>query len=124
MSDPTKILLKITRVIIPLFVSIINGCLSAETFPSALKSAIVNPPLKKSNLGADQMSNYRPVSHLPFISKVIENVIASQIINHLNQNNLMEKFHSAYRPHHSTETALVRVLNDFTVNLDKVMEHC
>ena len=67
------------------------------------------------------MLNYRPVSHLPFIgfiSKVIENVIVSQIVNHLNQNNMMGKFQSAYKPHHSTDTALICILNGFTVNLD------
>ena len=72
---PTKNILKISRVIIPLYLSIINVCLAFETFLSAIKSAIVNPLLKKSILDADQMSNYRPFSHLPFISKVIEKVI-------------------------------------------------
>ena len=42
------------------------------------------------------------------------------IVKHFNKNNMMEKFQSAYRTHHSTEIALVRVFNDLTVNLD----HC
>ena len=64
------------------------------------------------------MSNYRPVSHLSYLSKLIEKVIASQIVKHLDKNSMMEKFQSAYRQSHRTETALLHVFNDFTVNFD------
>ena len=85
--------------------------------PDALKHAIVIPLLKK--LGLELIKkNYRPVSNLPFVSKLIEKAVALQLIDHLTANQLMEVFQSAYRTGHSTETALIRVQNDILWELD------
>jgi len=72
----------------------------------------VTPLLKKPSLDPDVYKNYRPVSNLNFLSKVLEKVVASQINDHLAKNNIHEPFQSAYRQGHSTETALLRVHND------------
>ena len=58
-----------------------------------------------------KQTNYRPVSNLPFLSKVLEKVVLHQLRGHLLANNLSETFHSAYHAHHSTETALLDVTN-------------
>ncbi len=63
--------------------------------------------------------NYRPVSKLVFLSKLIERVLALQLVDHLLNNGLMDKLQSAYREGHSTETALRRVQNDILMELDK-----
>ena len=65
-----------------------------------------------ANLDPDCLSNYRPASNLPFLSKVLERIVLKQFLQHLESRSLLEPFQSAYRKCHSTETALLRVVND------------
>ena len=58
------------------------------------------------------MKHYRPVSNLPFLSKVLERIVLKQFLQHLQSHGLLEPFQSAYRKCHSTKTALLRVVND------------
>ena len=56
--------------------------------------------------------NYRPVSNVPFLSKLIEKIALDRVNDHICNSNLSQKFQSAYRSGHSTETALLRVKSD------------
>ena len=88
-------------------------------FPTQLKSAIAKPLLKKSTLEPDIFKNFQPVSNLSFVSKVIEKVIVAQLLQHMKENNLLDKMQSAYKSGHSTETALLCVHNDIMMAVDK-----
>ena len=64
------------------------------------------------------MKNYRPVSNLPFLSKIIEKIVNRRLIQYVEDNNMATLFQSAYRKHHSTETSLLRVHNDIIRTMD------
>ena len=96
-----------------------NLSLQSANVPDSMKQALVIPLLKKDNLDPDVLKNYRPVSNLSFLSKVLERGVAARLTNYMTINQLHEPMQSAYRACHSTETALVRVQNDILRTLDQ-----
>jgi hypothetical protein len=115
---PTWMVKKHLATLLPLMTAIVNQSLSSAVFPSEWKHALVTPLLKKPSLDPLVLSNYRPVSNLPFVSKVVERVVSKQLTNYLQSNCLYPVFQSAYRQCHSVETALLRVQNDILQALD------
>ncbi len=97
---------------------VVNASLLSRIFPNSLKTAVVKPLLKKCNLDNTMLSNYRPISNLPFIGKIIEKVVFNQLNKYLNSNGYLDNFQSGIRAHHSTETALINIINDIRLNSD------
>ena len=83
---------------------IINASLVTGKVPAGWKHAIVTPIPKGGDLG--KVSNWRPISILPAITKVVEKLVHRQISEYFNRNHLFSKSQHGYRRHHSTETAL------------------
>ena len=77
-----------------------------------MKLAHITPIIKNSSRDKSDLSNYRPISNLSFISKTLERVIAAQLNNYLINNNILNKFQSAYTNNKNTETALTHILNN------------
>jgi hypothetical protein len=97
----------------------VNASLTSSFVPPAFKCARIRPLLKKPGLDPNILKHYRPVSNLPFISKILEKVVDARLEHHLVTNELHEGFQSAYRKCHPTETALLKVQNDILEALDK-----
>ena len=85
-----------------------NSWLRACRLPSSQTTAIVTPALKKPGLDPSDMKNYRPISNLSFMSKVVERIVVRQLSEYLAANSLLPKLQSGFRRHHSTESALLR----------------
>ena len=106
----------------PIIIPTVNLSLSSSVFQKHFISALVKSLLKKSNLDPNYLKNYRTISNLFFLSKLIERFIAARFSSHLFSHNLMSKLQSAYRKFYSSETILLYVRNDILASLDAV--HC
>jgi len=116
---PTWLLKEHIPSLLPIITRIINMSLTTSQVPAVMKQALVMPRLKKPSLDLETPSNYRPVSNLAFVSKVLERVVTHQLTDYFNKNSLHHPYQSAYRANHSVETALVRVHNDIMKALDQ-----
>ena len=102
---PTWLLKLCLDELLPIVTKIINTSLESSTVPKSFKSAHVRPCIKKPSLNPNELNNYRPVSNLPFISKILEKVVDVRLKQLLVRNNLHGVHQSAYRQFHSMETA-------------------
>ena len=104
---------------LPFITHLTNVSLQTGIFPESFKNAYVRPLLKKPTLDSNVLKNYRPVSNLTFLSKIVERVVARQIQQHMDDNGLNNPVQSAYRQGHSCETAVLKVQNDIFRALDQ-----
>ncbi len=95
--------------------SFLNKCLVSGTIPDSLKEATVTPLLKKSSLDTSNFNNFRPISNF---YKALEKTVFIQLQSFLRANHIFETFQSDFKPLHSTESALLRVLNDTLLATD------
>ena len=107
----TSILKLMQPKVTPLITKIANQSLGDGCFRREWKTAVVRPLLKKLGL-ALIFPNYRPVSNVTFISKVIEQCMLLQISQHCEDYKLQPDYQSAYREHYSCEMAILKVSND------------
>ena len=91
-----------------------EGCI-----PDAFKSAVVTPLIKEPNLLSDDLKNYCPMSGLSFISKLVECVVAKQLLVHIHVHNLDNPYQSEDKAGHSTKTALLSIKNEVHLSLSR-----
>ena len=116
---PSKLLIECQDSILPSLTDLFSSSLASGIFPQCFKSDLVTPILKQKCLDHNDLNNYRPVSNLCFIAKILEKLVLSQVSSYLNSHNLYNTCPSAYRPGHSIVTALLKVVADLFLSLDK-----
>ena len=116
---PSKLLIECLDSILPSLTDLFISSLASNIFPQCFSSALVTPILKKECLDHNDLNNYRTVSNLCFNDKILEKLVLSQVSSYLNSHSLYNNCQSAYRPGHSTETALLKVVNDLFLSLNK-----
>ena len=117
-SLPFNILKDNIDILAPFITNTFNQSLSTGIFPTTWKHASITPILKKGNRDPSDVASYRPISNLCTLSKLLERLVARQLLDYLTDNALLPGLQSAYRAFHSTETALLKVSSDILSAID------
>ena len=109
---PTSLLKKCNETFSHIIAQLANISFQHSQFPSRFKMAQITPLLKRQGLEAGEPANYRPISNLNTISKILERLVLKRITSHVNSSLSLDRLQSAYRQYHSTETTLLKVTDD------------
>jgi len=109
---PTGLLKDNVDILAPFLVELFNRSMDSGTVPTVFKAAYITPLLKKPSLDPADVKSYRPISNLSVLSKLLERLVARQLLGYLTAAKLLPDVQSAYRAHHSTETAVLKVMAD------------
>ena len=114
---PKFLIKESSDILLPSIAKLANCSIMEGYVPDGFKTAVVTPLIIKATLLADDLKNYRPVSGLSFISKLVECVVAKQLLEHIHVYNSNNPYQSAYKTSHSTETALLSIKNEVYIFL-------
>jgi hypothetical protein len=110
--SPTNVKLKL--------IELFNNSISEGIFPNILKETTVTPIFKKND--KQLVENYRPISVSSPFSKIFEKLIKSQLIKHLEENNILSKNQFGFRTGHSTEQAIINLTSELHDAMDKSLK--
>jgi len=116
---PTSVLKQLANDVAPFLTALFNRSIAEGVVPAVFKLAFITPRFKKPDMDATGVRSFRPISNLSVISKLLERLVARRLLKYMTVNSLLPRFQSAYRPHHSVETAVVKVLSDILLAIDK-----
>lgn len=112
-----KIIKHFKHFIIPPLTHIFNTCFTQGIFPKSLKKSVIHPIFKKGD--RNQIDNYRPISILPSLSKILEKLMNGRLVRFLEDNQLISNNQYGFRTGKSAETAVQDLVNFVVENLDK-----
>ena len=111
-----KLLKFAAHIVAPSLTEIFTTSINTGIFPTEWKIARVTPIFKKGK--KNDLNNYRPISVIPTVTKILEKIVYEQLFSYFNDNNLLTSCQSGFRSFHSTLTALTEATNSWSVNID------
>ena len=96
---------------------IFNMSIATDRFPMEWKAARVTPIFKKGQ--RTMLDNYRPISILPVVSKLMERILYDQMYDYLKKQNILSEHQFGFRQFHSTTTTLLDCTNEWYINMDR-----
>lgn len=121
---PISLLKECANFFSPSIARLANLSFHQSHFPSQLKIGSVRPLIKKSGSDINDPNSYRPITNLGTISKILEQLAIMQIRPHFIQSPNFSRNQSAYRSAHSTETALLKIVNDIRCDMESSSVSC
>ena len=117
---PAKLLKPLVDTFVPIWTELVNLSLEQGSM-ECLKCGVLAPLIKDldSSIDNDILKNYRPVTNLQLVGKLIERVVDDRLDNHMNQNKLHSSKQYAYKVEHSTELLLTKVVDNLLISCDK-----
>ena len=109
-------------ILAPALVKIFNLSLSSGVYPDKLKIAKVIPIFKKGT--KTSVNNYRPISILSSINKIFEKILYSRLINYIDKFQLLYKYQYGFRKNHSTDHALIELVDQIRFSIDNNQMTC
>ena len=97
---------------------LVNRSLSQGLFLKPLKEVQVSPILKKADSDINDPASYRLISRVPVLSKILERIVEIQLQQHIDEFTLLPPQQSSFRKHHSTGTALLKIVSDSLNEMD------
>jgi len=121
-SIPSKLLKEFSNIFSPVLKILVNKSIKEGVFPKLLKYALVCPIYKKSD--KTECANYRPISILSNLSKIFERAMYNRIDNFLDENNIIYDLQFGFRKNHSTNHALLGIVEKIRNNMDNGLFTC
>ncbi len=121
---PTKLLKELSPVAEEPLLNIINSSLSLGQVPKPFKLAVIKPLIKKPQLDPSELANYRPISNLPFMSKILEKVVSAQLCSFLQKKISVKNFSQVSGPTIAQKLHLTRLQMTSFLHQTKAASHC
>jgi len=122
---PTSLIKQCSSTFVPVISRLAKLSFEHATFPANFKTPQITPLLKKYGLDASNPVNYRPISNLNIISKILERLVLTRLVQHVSLSPNFDVFQSAHKRHYSMEAALLKLTDDifacFTDHRSKIL---
>ena len=121
-SIPTKLFKTFNKALSEPLSNLINLSFIKGVFPNVLKTAQILPTFKKGD--KTEMNNYRPISLISNVSKILEKLMYKRLYTFLEENNSFYSYQFGFRPNHSTNSALIEITEQIRKACDKGLFAC